>query len=153
MGREFHVRFCEGLGVKFPRATRLVICCRGTAAQAMEAMRALIGQLRLTVNDRKTRQCRVSEEPFRFLGYTIGRCSSPRTGESYLAPRPSSQAVRKLCRVIGERTGRSWLHLAPKEMVKGLLQRLTGWVNYFQLGQVSKAYRIVDNHVRYRLRK
>ena len=22
MGREFHVRFCEGLGVKFPRATR-----------------------------------------------------------------------------------------------------------------------------------
>ena len=25
MGREFHVRFCEGLGVKFPRATRLII--------------------------------------------------------------------------------------------------------------------------------
>ena len=25
MRREFHVRFCEGLGVRFPRATRLVI--------------------------------------------------------------------------------------------------------------------------------
>ena len=25
MGREFHVRFCEGLGVQFPRATRLVV--------------------------------------------------------------------------------------------------------------------------------
>ena len=25
MGREFHVRFREGLGVQFPRATRLVI--------------------------------------------------------------------------------------------------------------------------------
>src|SRR4051812_22126658 len=24
MGREFHVRFCEGLGVQFPRATRHV---------------------------------------------------------------------------------------------------------------------------------
>jgi hypothetical protein len=24
MRREFHVRFCEGVGVRFPRATRLV---------------------------------------------------------------------------------------------------------------------------------
>ncbi len=134
-------------------ADDFVICCRGTADQAMQAMRAMMTQLRLTVNDRKTRLCRVSEEPFRFLGYTIGRCYSPRTGESYLAPRPSPQAVRKLCRVIGERTGRSRLHLEPKELVEDLLRRLTGWVNYFQLGQVSKAYRIVDAHVRYRLRR
>jgi hypothetical protein len=93
----------------------------------------------------------VSEEPFRFLGYRM--CYSPRTGESYLAPRPSPQAVRKLCRAIREMTGRQWLHLDVKELIKSLHQRLTGWVNYFQLGQVSKAYRIVDNHVRYRLRK
>ena len=26
MGREFHVRFCGGLGVQFPRATRLSFC-------------------------------------------------------------------------------------------------------------------------------
>ena len=70
-------------------ADDFVICCRGTAAQAMQAMRAMMARLRLTVNDRKTRTCRVSEEPFRFLGYTIGRCYSPRTGESYVAPRPS----------------------------------------------------------------
>jgi RNA-directed DNA polymerase len=134
-------------------ADDFVICCRGTAAQAMLTMRNMMTRLRLTVNDQKTRLCRVSEEPFRFLGYTIGRCYSPRTGESYLAPRPSPQAVRKLCRAIRDRTGRTWVHLEPKEMVKGLLLRLTGWVNYFQLGQVSKAYRIVDQYVRYRLRK
>ena len=28
MSREVHVRFCEGLGVRFPRATRLVVLCR-----------------------------------------------------------------------------------------------------------------------------
>ena len=28
MRREFHVRFCESLGVKFPGATRLVNCMR-----------------------------------------------------------------------------------------------------------------------------
>jgi group II intron reverse transcriptase/maturase len=134
-------------------ADDFVICCRGTAVQAMHAMQDMMTRLRLTVNDRKTRLCRVSEEPFRFLGYTIGRCYSPRTGESYLAPRPSPQAVRKLCQVIRERTGRTCLHLEPKELVESLLRRLTGWVNYFQLGQVSKAYRIVDQHVRFRLRR
>ncbi len=41
MGREFHVRFCEGLGVKFPRATRLVICFENE----QDAKAALNGKL------------------------------------------------------------------------------------------------------------
>jgi RNA-directed DNA polymerase len=134
-------------------ADDFVICCRGSAAQALQAMRVMMGRLRLTVNDRKTRTCRVSDERFRFLGYTIGRCYSPRTGESYVAPRPSPQAVRQLCRAIREQTGRPWLHLTPQEMVKRLHLQMTGWVNYFQLGQVSQAYRTVDGCVRYRLRR
>jgi len=31
--------------------------------------------------------------------------------------------------------------------------RLTGWANYFCLGPVSKAYRLVQHHTRYRLRQ
>jgi hypothetical protein len=30
MSREVHVRFCEGVGVKFPRATRRVFAIGGT---------------------------------------------------------------------------------------------------------------------------
>ena len=71
MSREAPVRFREGLGVKFPRATRLVICCRGTADEAMAAMREMMSKLRLTVNETKTRLCRVPEETFDFLGYTM----------------------------------------------------------------------------------
>ena len=78
MSREAPVRFREGLGVKFPRATRLVICCRGTADEAMTAMREMMSKLRLTVNETKTRLCRVPEETFDFLGYTIGQCWSPK---------------------------------------------------------------------------
>jgi hypothetical protein len=73
MSREAPVRFREGLGVKSPRATRLVICCRGTADEAMTTMRTMMSKLRLTVNETKTRRRRVPEETFDFLGYTIGR--------------------------------------------------------------------------------
>jgi len=33
MSREAHVQFCESLGVRFPGATHLVICCRVGAEQ------------------------------------------------------------------------------------------------------------------------
>jgi RNA-directed DNA polymerase len=134
-------------------ADDFVICCRGSAEQALAVMRDMMERLRLTVNDRKTRICRVSGEAFRFLGYTIGPCYSPWTGQRYLAPRPSRSAVQKLCRAISAKTSRRWVFLEPEVLVKGLHLHLTGWVNYFQLGQVSKAYRAVDHHVRYRLRR
>ena len=31
--------------------------------------------------------------------------------------------------------------------------KLRGWSNYFRIGTVSKAYRNVDSHVRYRVRQ
>ena len=61
-------------------ADDFVICCRGTADEAMAAMRTMMSKLKLTVNETKTRLCRVPEETFDFLGYTFGRCYSPRTG-------------------------------------------------------------------------
>jgi RNA-directed DNA polymerase len=134
-------------------ADDFVICCRDTAVEALQTTRSMMTQLGLTLNDRKTRICRVPGDTFRFLGYTIGTLWSPVTGESYTGLRPSPQAVQKLCRSLNEQMSRRWLFLSPEEMVKSLHLRLTGWVNYFQRGQVSKAYRAVDRHVRYRLRK
>jgi hypothetical protein len=50
--------------VKFPRATRLVFCCRGTAEDAMAAMPGMISKPKLTVNDERTRLCLLPEESF-----------------------------------------------------------------------------------------
>jgi len=69
MSGDVHVRFREGLGVRSPRATRLVICCRGTAAEAMAAMREIMKRLKLTVNETKTRTCRLPDESFDLLVY------------------------------------------------------------------------------------
>jgi RNA-directed DNA polymerase len=51
-------------------ADDFVICCRNTASEAMEYMRAMMEKLRLTVNERKTRLCRVADESVDFLGVT-----------------------------------------------------------------------------------
>ena len=52
-------------------ADDLTILCRGTAEEAMNAMREMMGRLKLTVNEEKTRLCRVPESSFDFLGYSV----------------------------------------------------------------------------------
>ena len=133
-------------------ADDFVICCRGTADEAMAAMRAMMSKLKLAVNETKTRLCRVPEGSFDFLGYTIGRLYSPRTGRSYIGTRPSSKKVQRLCREISEMTERKWCWLDAEELVRRLNRKLLGWSNYFCLGAASKAYRAVDSHTCDRLR-
>jgi group II intron reverse transcriptase/maturase len=130
-----------------------VICCRGSAQEAMAVMQTMMGKLKLTVNESKTTICSIPEGRFDFLGYTIGRCYSPRTGRAYIGTRPSKKAIRRIHEAISEETQRRWLHKDPQDLVARLNRMLDGWGNYFCLGQVSKAYRIVDAHARKRLRR
>ena len=134
-------------------ADDFVICCRGTATQAMAAMREMMRRLRLTVNEEKTRQCRVWDEAIDFLGYTIGRCYSPKTGKVYIGTTPSKQKIARLCREISELTEPRWLLIDTEVQVGRINRRLRGWSNYFCLGPVSKAYRAVDQHTASRLRQ
>jgi RNA-directed DNA polymerase len=134
-------------------ADDFVICCRGTADEAMAVMQRMMSKLRLTVNETKTRLCRLPEESFDFLGYTIGRCYSPRTGEAYMGSRPSRKSIQRFCREISELTERRWATRQVGFQVAELNRKLKGWANYFRLGTVQRAYRLVDNHVRYRLRR
>ncbi len=134
-------------------ADDFVICCRGTADAAMRAMRDMMTRLKLTVNEAKTRLCRGPDEPFTFLGYTIGTCYSPQTGRAYLGVRPSDKKLQGLNRALSEQTGREWLWLEVDELVGKLNHLVRGWANYFCLGTVTAAYNQVTAHARYRLRR
>ena len=133
-------------------ADDFVICCRGRAEQAMDAMRSMMQKLKLTVNEEKTHICRLPNESFDFLGYTFGRCYSSK-GVRYIGQRPSKKKVQSICDRIKEMTGRQWLLKDAKERVTRLNQMLVGWANYFCLGPVSHAYQKVTNHARQRLRR
>ena len=135
-------------------ADDFVICCKpGKAEKAMRAMRKMMGKLRLTVNEKKTRQCLLPHERFDFLGYTFGRCYSIRTGKGYLSPAPKKSKVQLICQAVSKLTDRRWYWKDVREVVKSLNARLSGWADYFCLGPVVKTYRIVDKHARKRLRR
>src|SRR5450631_1847271 len=51
----------------------VILCKKGNAEEALQRMRELMGKLKLTVNEEKTRICTVPEGEFEFLGYTFGR--------------------------------------------------------------------------------
>ena len=134
-------------------ADDFVICCRGRAEDALATTRVMMSKLKLTVNETKTRVCKLPQEKFDFLGYTFGRCYSTKTGRAYLGTVPSKKRVQRICAAISNETGRNKLLLDVEEVVGKLNQRLRGWANYFRLGPVSKAYRAVDQHTRKRLRQ
>jgi len=134
-------------------ADDLVICCRGDAEEALATMRGIMQKLKLTVNETKTRVCRLPEEKFDFLGYTFGRCYSPKTGRAYLGTIPSKKRVVRICEAISSETGRNKTLVDRETVVATLNRMMVGWANYFCLGPVSKAYRAVESHARKRLRQ
>ena len=134
-------------------ADDLVLCCRGRGEPVLATMRDMMQRLRLTVNENKTRVCKLPEAKFDFLGYTFGRCYSPQTGRAYLGTTPSQQRVQRICAAISQATRRSQTQQDVETLVGRLNREIIGWANYFCLGPVSKAYRAVDQHTRRRLRQ
>ncbi len=98
-------------------ADDFVICCRGLAEPAMAVMRGMMSQLKLTVNETKTRLCRLPEETFDFLGYTLGRNYDRRTGAPYVGPRPSRKKINRLCGEIRELTRHKTTWLAVEKQI------------------------------------
>jgi len=134
-------------------ADDLVICCRGRAEEALARMRDIMTKLKLTVNETKTRVCKLPEEKFDFLGYTFGRCYSPKTGRAYIGTVPSKKRVIRVCEAISETTRRDQTLLDQQIVVAKLNRTMIGWANYFCLGPVSNAYRAVEKHACKRLRQ
>lgn len=134
-------------------ADDFVICCRGTAHEAMAVMRAMMSRLKLTVNEDKTHVRQLPDETFDFLGYTFGRHRSARTGRWMFCGKPSKKRIARVCEKISAMTGRNRTLLSRDEMVAEFNSVLRGWAGYFCLGPVSDAYRTVNSHVRYRFRK
>ena len=132
-------------------ADDFVILCRHGAAQVLTTVRKWMGQIGLTINERKTTVRRAWQEAFDFLGYTFGRLYSPKRRCFYLGARPSTKASKRLREKVHGHLHRGVV--APwDEVVSGLNRTLKGWGNYFRYGTVTPTRHALDRYVCGRVR-
>ena len=87
----------------------------------------MMSKLKLTVNETKTRVCKLPEEKFDFLGYTFGRCYSPKTGRVYRGHGSFEETGAAHLSSDQRRDRTRYLRLDPKTMVEELNRMMIGW--------------------------
>jgi RNA-directed DNA polymerase len=85
----------------------VILCRRGKAEAALQSLREIVGKLKLTVNEEKTRIYKVPEGEFDFLRYTFGRMFSARTGPARIGYRPSKKSIQRVVEKVHALTDRS----------------------------------------------
>jgi RNA-directed DNA polymerase len=148
MRREFHVRFCEGGGVRFPSATRRVLAFerREDAEKVLKVLAMRFERFGLRLHPEKTRLLHFTppgksdgerRETFDFLGFTL-YWRSTRRGRWRPGVKTRTASFRRFIVNVGD-WSRSHRHQPIKEQHVALCQKLNGHFNYFGVNGNARA--------------
>ena len=134
MRREFHVRFCEGGGLRTPSATRLVVLVSGAQDDAEAEKAALAEDLRRTtgleLSPEKTRVTAVTDG-FEFLGFHVTMRWNKRYGYGPRVEIPKAKAAA-LRRTVEQLTRSNTTCVRLSTKLKDINPILRGWANYYR---------------------
>jgi RNA-directed DNA polymerase len=143
----------RGDGVLVRYADDVVVMCRtrGEAEHALDALRAILAELGLTLKDAKTRivQLREGGEGLDFLGFHHRwvRGNTPASRHlCFLARWPSRQAMAHARERIRELTDRRRLRLPVEVVVQDVNRFLRGWAGYFRYGNSAQFFDKITYH-------
>jgi RNA-directed DNA polymerase len=148
----------RGHGVLVRYADDVVVMCqsRDEAQRALDALRAILAELGLTLKDAKTRivELREGGEGLDFLGFHHRwvRGNTPASRHlCFLARWPSRQAMQHARGRIRELTDRRRLLLPVEDVVQDVNRFLRGWAGYFRYGNSADSFDKITFHALVRL--
>ena len=154
MSREAHVRICEGVRVRFPCATRLVVMTpRMTKGIKQFIEEKIEDWLGLTINREKTRIVDMKKQgaQFSFLGFTYQYQRSRYGNRTYLNISPKKEALQRAREKIKALTDKKRNFTPVPQVIQRMNRFLVGWGSYFCLGNSSKAFGKINYFVGFRL--
>jgi len=134
MSQEVHVRFREGVGVRVPRATRLVILVSGTNDDALKEKEALAQYLKdtakLDLSGEKTFITAI-EKGFEFLGHRVRMKWDDRRGFTPRIEIPKQKLldIRYRVKQVTTRSTTTW---SLAKLIRKLNPMLRGWANFYR---------------------
>jgi group II intron reverse transcriptase/maturase len=125
---------------------------RGWANRALQRLQEQLAPLGVDLNQEKTRMVDMLKgEAFGFLGFDLRRVRK-RSGDGYfilMTPKKKARkAVKARVRDIMARGGAT----PAVDLVKRINATLAGWVNYFRVGNASRAFSEVRDYVEMKIR-
>lgn len=125
---------------------------RGWAERALQRLQEQFAFIGVELNQEKTKVVNaLNGEAFGFLGFDLRRVRQSRGEGHFLFMTPKKKARKAIKAKIRDIIGRGGATPAPA-LVKQINASLAGWVNYFRVGNASRAFSEVRDYVEMKVR-
>ena len=125
---------------------------RGWAEHALERLREQLAPLGVELNPEKTRMVNTLKgEVFGFLGFDLRRVRKRSGNEHFILMTPKKKACKAVKAKVRDIIAHGGATPMPA-LVKQINATLAGWVNYFRVGNASRAFSEVRDYVEMKVR-
>lgn len=152
---ENRVNTFAGLNAQYVRyADDIVVLCPMRHVQEVkELLKSKLDELGLELNAVKTRIIDANQGSFDFLGFNFRRVWDTQRQKYIVLNLPSQSATQAIRSKVKEITRINRPHVTVGGLIREVNQTVRGWVNYFRVGNSSKAFTKLRSYTAMRIRK